>query len=556
MTADRLRVVLCWHMHQPEYRDPGDGRFLAPWVYLHALKDYTDMVAHLEAHAEARATIDFVPVLIDQIDDYARRLGDARRSGVPVGDPLLDALARPVAVAESEARQALVEACLHAHRQRMIGRHPAYERLVAQAESILANRDAAGPFDDALMLDLVVWYHLAWLGESVRGDPVCRRLLEKGEDFDLADRHALIDLIHMQLCGLFARYGKLASQGRIELATAPYAHPILPLLLDFASAREARPGLPLPSSARYPGGDASVQRQLARAQAVHRRHFGNDAAGCWSPEAAISEASLERLAAAGFRWTVSSQTVLRHSLDSPTADSDVLHRPYRLNGAGAAVFFRDDELSDLIGFAYKDWAGRDAAADLIGRLEAIARTPAAPGRVVVLALDGENAWEHYEANGANFLAALYAGLTAHPLLQMSTLGGCLDDPGVPLARLQRVIAGSWVHGSFDTWIGACGRNRAWDLLGEAARCFDRADRAQQDAAERQRCVCEGSDWFWWLNEHHAEVEVARYERIYRLQLAGLYRLLGCEPPGILQDRFAHGETALAPAPTMLPHRPP
>jgi formylglycine-generating enzyme required for sulfatase activity len=35
-----LNVVLCWHMHQPCYRV--DGRFTQPWVYLHALKDYSD----------------------------------------------------------------------------------------------------------------------------------------------------------------------------------------------------------------------------------------------------------------------------------------------------------------------------------------------------------------------------------------------------------------------------------------------------------------------------------------------------------------------------------
>ena len=40
-------VVLFWHMHQPDYRD-GEGVFQQPWTYLHAIKDYTDMAAHLE----------------------------------------------------------------------------------------------------------------------------------------------------------------------------------------------------------------------------------------------------------------------------------------------------------------------------------------------------------------------------------------------------------------------------------------------------------------------------------------------------------------------------
>ena len=50
----RFPVVLLWHMHQPEYR--AGGHFQLPWTYLHALKDYTDMAAHLEAVPAARAT--------------------------------------------------------------------------------------------------------------------------------------------------------------------------------------------------------------------------------------------------------------------------------------------------------------------------------------------------------------------------------------------------------------------------------------------------------------------------------------------------------------------
>ena len=39
----RLKVVLCWHMHQPEYRDLTTGEYRQPWTYLHAIKDYVDM---------------------------------------------------------------------------------------------------------------------------------------------------------------------------------------------------------------------------------------------------------------------------------------------------------------------------------------------------------------------------------------------------------------------------------------------------------------------------------------------------------------------------------
>ncbi|MGB5097115.1 MAG: hypothetical protein WBN82_04295, partial [Porticoccaceae bacterium] len=41
----RTDVVLCWHMHQPEYRESDTGRYQQPWTYLHGIKDYTDMAA-------------------------------------------------------------------------------------------------------------------------------------------------------------------------------------------------------------------------------------------------------------------------------------------------------------------------------------------------------------------------------------------------------------------------------------------------------------------------------------------------------------------------------
>ena len=69
-----LKVVLCWHMHQPEYRDLSSGEFQQPWTYLHAIKDYVDMAAHLEAVPKAKAVINFVPILLEQIEEYAKQV--------------------------------------------------------------------------------------------------------------------------------------------------------------------------------------------------------------------------------------------------------------------------------------------------------------------------------------------------------------------------------------------------------------------------------------------------------------------------------------------------
>ncbi len=58
-----------------------------PWTYLHALKDYTDMAAHLERHPQIRAVINFVPVLLDQIDDYIAQFAAAQLQPDGFRDP-------------------------------------------------------------------------------------------------------------------------------------------------------------------------------------------------------------------------------------------------------------------------------------------------------------------------------------------------------------------------------------------------------------------------------------------------------------------------------------
>ncbi|MEA3411194.1 MAG: glycoside hydrolase, partial [Pseudomonadota bacterium] len=79
-------------MHQPDYRDPATGAYCLPWTYLHAIKDYVDMAAHLEEVPEARAVVNFTPTLLEQLDDYARQIRAFEVDGEPLRDPLLSAL--------------------------------------------------------------------------------------------------------------------------------------------------------------------------------------------------------------------------------------------------------------------------------------------------------------------------------------------------------------------------------------------------------------------------------------------------------------------------------
>src|SRR5262245_25062611 len=114
-----------WHMHQPDYRDPASGEFLFPWVYLHAIKDYADMAAHLERHPRVRATVNLVPVLLDQLEDYADQFAAGS-----IRDPLLRLLVHPQPDRmTSDERKLALDSCFRSNHQRMIEPFPAYSLL-------------------------------------------------------------------------------------------------------------------------------------------------------------------------------------------------------------------------------------------------------------------------------------------------------------------------------------------------------------------------------------------------------------------------------------------
>jgi alpha-amylase/alpha-mannosidase (GH57 family) len=548
----RLPVVLLWHMHQPHYRDALTGEYTLPWTYLHGLKDYSDMAAHLEANPAARAVINVTPVLIEQLNDYVRMLRRHLEQGEPVGDAVLALLTEQPLPEAPAARVGALRACLRAQKPRMIERFPAYLALATIAESF-GDELQAGYASDALLRDIAVWYHLAWCGEVLRRDSlVVRRLMAKERDFDAADRRMLLTLIADTLAGILPRWRRLAEAGRVELSVTPYSHPILPLLQDFGAARESQPDLPLPQTSGYTGGAERAAWHVDEAIRRFTAEFGFPPKGCWPAEGAISRATLELLDSRGFEWAASGANVLRASLAASHSELGEagFDQPWRLRAARLHCFFRSDRLSDLVGFEYSNWHGDDAAAHLDHELTKLADLYRADaGRCVLIALDGENAWEHYPDNGYWFLDALYRRLADNPRLELTTLSAASERAVVP-AVLTQVVAGSWVHGTLSTWMGNADKNQAWELLCAAKSRFDavrasgRLSAEQLAAAEHQLAQCESSDWFWWFGDYNPAEAVASFDRLYRRQLTALYRLLGEESPAVLEQPLSRGGGAV------------
>ena len=547
MHADKpMSVVLCWHMHQPEYRDLRTGVIHLPWTYLHAIKDYVDMAAHLELVPGARAVVNFAPILLEQIEDYVEQISAYLEGHGAIRDPVLAELAEPALPGNAGARLRLMQDCLRANRERMIDRFPPYQRLATMAEWYKEHPDNLIYASNQFLADLLVWDHLSWLAESTRrNDPRVAQLEDKACNFTVHDRRDLLQIILEQLRGIVPRYRELSQRGQVELCMSPYAHPIVPLLLDLGSAREAMPEAHLPVADKYPGGEERARWHLRQGRETFQRVFGHEPKGLWPSEGGVSQEALALFAEDGFQWVASGGSVLDNSHDAQNKSCS--HRVYRFGDAAIDCIFRDDGLSDLIGFTYSDWHAEDAVANLVGHMEHIAELcPDRDDCLISIILDGENAWEYYPENGYYFLQQLYQSLDENPNLELTTFGDFLDNNKPQPAREDRLVAGSWVYGTFSTWIGDADKNRGWDLLVEAKRCFDtqvssgKLSQEEIAAAEKQLAICEGSDWFWWFGDYNPSDTVGQFDQLYRMHLANLYQMIHVEAPSYLTDIISRG----------------
>ncbi len=556
--ARPLDIVFLWHMHQPDYRDYSTGEFVLPWVYLHAMKDYTDMAYHLEQYPQVKAVVNFVPVLLDQIEDYEQQFASGE-----IRDPLLRLLVRENLDDLSPAeRELILNSCFRSNHTKMIAPYPGYKRLWDLFNTLeSAGATALSYLSGQYVSDLLVWYHMAWCGESVRREhDFLIQLMSRSEGYTHADRKRLFDLIGELISGIIPRYRKLSERGQIELSATPHYHPLAPLLLDLHSARDSAPDSSLPQSQSYPGGRSRVRAHLESAIHSHTQRFGMVPQGVWPAEGAVSTELLEVFSEQGCRWTASGQGVLANSLRAADANlpphDQYLYRPYRVQGAAGGVhcFFRDDHLSDLIGFEYSNWFGKDAALHFVSQLDAIAQqAPEGERALVSIILDGENAWEYYPYNGFHFLQDLYSILGEHPTIHTTTYSSYLDareavtgEGYTRIGELPRLVAGSWVYGTFSTWIGSRDKDMAWDLLCMAKQNYDMViasghlNEADKKAAERQLFSCESSDWFWWFGDYNPSHAVSSFDRLYRHNLMRLYSLLKLPVPLSLDKPISQG----------------
>jgi len=553
MSGNRLKVVLCWHMHQPQYKDSASGQYLLPWTYLHATKDYIDMADIIENQPNAKAVVNFAPILLEQIDDYANQLTGFIEHGHAIHDPLLAALASPALPNHDQQKVDLIRQCVRANEKHLVIPNEKYRRLVDIAKQIDAEPEMLHYISEQYLVDILVWYHLVWIAETAhRNEPLIAELVSKAQDYSLHDRQALLKVIAKLVNSVIPRYRALAEKGQLELSMNPYAHPIIPLLIDLNSTYDAMPDSDMPGARQYPNGEERARWHLEHGLKVFEKYFGFKPKGCWPSEGAVSTDTIRLLADYNFQWAATGEAVLRNSMHKSNRIDEIdhangLHKPYKVADSSVACFFRDDGLSDLIGFTYSDWHADDAVGNFINHIENIAQSCDDPSQhIVSIIMDGENAWEHYPNNGYYFLNALYEKLSSHEAIELTTFSESLASD-LPSIHIDALTAGSWVYGTFSTWIGDKDKNRGWDMLIEAKRAYDVVMASKhlsdddREAASQQLALCEGSDWFWWFGDYNPAEAVSDFEHLFRLHLAHLYAILGVEPPETLSHVFTRGQ---------------
>ncbi|MBI5267327.1 MAG: hypothetical protein HY851_08855, partial [candidate division Zixibacteria bacterium] len=284
-----------------------------------------------------------------------------------------------------------------------------------------------------------------------------------------------------------------------------------------------------------------AERQIALSAEKYQALFGRPLVGMWPSEGSVSEQAVEIARSQGIRWMATDEEILYQSLGKSGLDRSAypLHTVYESRN-GVRLLFRDHALSDRIGFVYAGWEADRAVSDFVGHIHSLRTLLADQLKQVVvpIILDGENAWEYFPNDGAEFLTKLYTALTTDPAIKTVTFSEAVG--AIEPRPLPSLFAGSWINHNFSIWIGHDEDNTAWDLLSQVRATlveFERAhpdfDRGRLSAAWNQIYVAEGSDWCWWYGDDHRTLYRDQFDRTYRRHLTAVCEALGLPAPAEL-----------------------
>jgi len=541
----KLNIAFIWHFHQPIYQESYNEDFLMPWVRLHSSKDYYDMLWRIEDFKNIKLNFNISPILVDSVERYLKGIHDVH-SRLLVSD--IDAL-------NTEDKNFILQHFFDANYANMILKRPYYAALYNKRYS--KDNISTDAFSAQEYADIMANFTLCWIDKRfVEIFPNLQKLMDKEKDFTLDERREIFNIQLEILKKLPDLYRKHQKQGKIEISTNPFYHPVLPLLLDIEEDKyQYRENLPKKSELMASDAYEQTKKSLDKFETF----FGKRPKGVWLPEQCISKKAVKLLSDLGVKWTVADEGILANSIgkeftrdfEGNLEDPFDLCINYKLNdGSNTRIIFADSFFANLVGFGYGNYEGEIAANDFYEKIKTIQnKLEGSPveEHLLTIAMDGENCWESYANDGEEFLTTLYSLIENDTTLETVLVSEFLDksEPAV----LDTISSGSWINRNFDLWIGEPTKNVAWLYLDKTRNTFEEASKtllekagggkAKKEAlelinkAKQEIFIAQGSDWFWWYGEPNESGNDHIFDYLFRTHLKNVYKILNLPHPNYL-----------------------
>lgn len=538
--SKKLSIAFYWHMHQPVYQLSDDGDYLMPWVRLHAVKDYLDMALIINNFKKLKLNFNLVPVLLDSFIDYGEKGYHDIHSRLTITD---------VSELTNDDKEFILNNFFDANYSSMIYHHEPYNKLYQKR--FASDKAEIGEFSNDEYSDIMAWFNLSWLDPIYKHKfPELRALLEKNGNFTLEDRMAIIEIHRKIIRMIIPTYKELWEQGRIEVTTSPYYHPILPVLLDIKSAQKnlSVPDLSIDDLKMSDDAELQTKSALDRIETL----LGKRPKGVWPSEHCVSPQELELFKELGIQWTISDEGILTNSIDFEFVRDfkGYLEDPYFLmksyeyktKNSNIQMIFRDSVVPNLISFEYANHDPQVAAADLYDRIKVIQnklQNSPDENHLLTIAMDGENCWENYFEDGETFLNAIYSMIEEDVTLETVLISDYLDKEKHH-KQLKKIHSGSWINKNFQLWAGEPVKNLAWSCLKQVKEDLngfinEEPNNPNIKLAHRELMIAQGSDWFWWYGEPNDSGQDHIFDYLFREHLKNVYRYFGVEPPNHLNS---------------------
>lgn len=538
----KLSIAFYWHMHQPVYQLNPDSDYLMPWVRLHGVKDYLDMLLILNDFDKIKLNFNLVPVLLDALIDYGDKDVHDIHSRLTVTN---------ISEFTNDDKEFILNNFFDANYSSMIFPHEPYNELYQKR--FAQEKANVEDFSEQEYSDIMAWFNLAWIDPSYKKMfPRFKKLLEKKNNYTLKDRLEIIEIHREIIRMIIPKYKEFMEKSRIEITTSPYYYPILPILLDIKSAQKNLSTIDSSLVDLNMTEDAKFQVQLALDRMEEL--FGKRPAGFWSSEQAVSPQTLDILKESGVQWTISDEGILANSIDFDFVRDfkGYLEDPYYLmksyeyktkvpgKNSDIKVIFRDSVIPNLISFEYANHDPKIAAADLYDRIKVIQnklQTSPDENHLLTIALDGENCWENYAQDGMEFFKEIYSMISDDSSLETVLISEYLENEKHH-KELKKIHSGSWVNRNFQLWVGEPVKNLAWSYLKNVKADFNELVKKNPKHkniknARKELLVAQGGDWFWWYGEPNDSGQDHIFDYLFREHLKNVYRYFGQNFPSYL-----------------------